>query len=210
MAKQKNRTRFFTPRKAPTRTCPADVDVTTTLPVTPAPTVSQIVTTSQPVAPFVPPHLPNEIIWQIFSIFLIATKWTGWTRLLQLHQEKYLLLLSDAALIRNTLPQLHGGTIATLEWLYRKMTGMKDRRYPILCVMNGVASALTFKDQQFRERLRLMVLHHEFPGLFYVDVINVACSFSLTTGVSAKACERILTELIRLQRLDGMKDEYER
>lgn len=173
---------------------------------------SDVIVTPAPVSEYRNPvSLPEEILWCIFSIFLFSTKWTGWSKLLRLDKGIYERILTDTTLIRNTLPVLRGGCIRTLEWLSSKMPTVLERRRPLLCVVNGVASGLEFFDDDLREKLRKIdVLYHNFSGLFYVDIITIVTSFNLLAEVPVKAFGRILRELKHLKGVSGKEEEYAR
>ena len=159
--------------------------------------------------------LPLEILWRIFTFFLLATEWKGWSQLLRLSKGYFDQFLIDTTLIRNTLPHIRGGTVSTLTWLSTVMYRdyIPERRKPILSVINGVASGLRFDDEVLRQKLRHVgPIHHDHTGLVYVDVLNIAggYSFSLTAEVTGKAFMRILAELKRLKAIPAKQYEYDR
>jgi hypothetical protein len=142
-------------------------------------------------------NLPNEILWHIFTFYLLLTRWTGWSILLRLDKSICKGILSHTLLIRNTLPHVRGGVIPALEWLFSKKPN-KDK-WSMLCSINGVASGIHTFDNALCENLRNMgPLHHETDNLFYLDVINIVAANSLTFLVPNKAIRRILVELKRL------------
>lgn len=125
--------------------------------------------------------LPHELMWRIFSIYLVATKWAGWPTLLQLSKDLEKRLRRDIRLIRTILPSLHGGILQTLNWLLNqsKKIEILDRRQHILWVINGVASGLSFDDDRtFTSCVLRANAYTRDPEMIYVSLMRLASQVS--------------------------------
>jgi len=156
--------------------------------------------------------LPDEILWHVFSIFLLLTKWTGWAPLVSLNKEKRKRLLGDCTLIRNTLPTLHGGALGALQFLVRKMYDdvLEHNQGDILRVINGVASGLQYDDDNTYVQLsRHSFVNGERPGLMYISLCQLAKTIKADYPVDRK-WKVILSDMKELRADIKFLPEYQR
>ncbi|KAJ3056246.1 hypothetical protein HK097_007606 [Rhizophlyctis rosea] len=92
--------------------------------------------------------LPVELVTEIFTDYLKATRFKGWTTLLLLSKGCYKELLNNPTLIRRTLPGASGNAFSTLMILLRYIeTIWKDRQQTPYRITDRVASGIRYDEQ---------------------------------------------------------------
>ncbi|KAJ3042408.1 hypothetical protein HDV00_007364 [Rhizophlyctis rosea] len=100
--------------------------------------------TNAPPCPF-----PDEILWHIFTHYLLITEWKGWTTLILLNRRLHSALMNSPLLIRRTLPPAYGGLFPTIQHLLTKLESARDtRKIPITIVLDAVLSAIRYTEQE--------------------------------------------------------------
>lgn len=160
----------------------------------------------------VPVHLPDEILWGIFTLYLLTTDWSGWSKLLRLNWDFSERLREDTSLIRQTLPLLRGGIPKTLGWLLERMRSLlEEERSHILYVINGVASGLDYSEvhsEPFFQRFVVLHYDHDKGILPYIDLLNTARCSSLS-GPSLDNFNKAMKHLRGIREKPHEYDRYQ-
>ncbi|KAJ3042411.1 hypothetical protein HDV00_007367 [Rhizophlyctis rosea] len=172
---------------------------------------------TQPRCPF-----PDEILWDIFTYYLRATSWKGWTSLLLLDRRIHTALMTSTLLIRRTLPPAYGGVFPTILHLLSKLERARDtRKSGMTQVLNGVMSAIRYTENDDWNQIRnfqrrvpkcrsspyvaLFLLarssfdqYGPYVGTYYLDWATVARYMGSIRGSQPKEYERFKTSLIEI------------